>query len=102
MTAPTDAQLQAAFLAARKFGKILDDEVLAAIIAAGTAAPEVRVTRYHITNCQPGQRDQGYVYQTTGPDGSKWDNKSIVTLRDLLRRRYGRDLKITETWKAGR
>ncbi len=63
---------------------------------------EVKVTRYHITNAQPGQRDQGYVYQTTGPDESRWDNKSIVTLRDLLRRRYGRDLKITETWKAGR
>src|SRR5215469_16147965 len=38
----TDAQLQAAFLAARGHGNILDDEVLRAIItAAAAAAPAV-------------------------------------------------------------
>lgn len=31
---PTEAELQAAFLAARTFGKILDDEVLSAILIA--------------------------------------------------------------------
>jgi hypothetical protein len=35
---PTDAELQAAFLAARGFGKILDDEVLTAILTAARAA----------------------------------------------------------------
>ena len=30
----TEAQLKAAFLAARSFGKILDDDVLRAIVAA--------------------------------------------------------------------
>lgn len=34
----TEAQLQAAFLAARQFGKILDDDVLKAIIVAASEA----------------------------------------------------------------
>lgn len=36
----TDAELQAAFLAAREMGKILNDEVLAAIIIAARKVKE--------------------------------------------------------------
>jgi len=35
---PTDAELQAAFLAARGFGKILEDDVLTAILKAAHTA----------------------------------------------------------------
>lgn len=35
---PTDAELQAAFLAAREYGKVLDDEVLTAILIAARKA----------------------------------------------------------------
>jgi hypothetical protein len=42
MDKPTEAQLQAAFLAARALGKILDDEVLTAIIVAAAEAATKR------------------------------------------------------------
>jgi hypothetical protein len=35
---PTEAQLQAAFMAARELGKVLDDDVLTAIIVAAIDA----------------------------------------------------------------
>ncbi len=35
---PTEAELQAAFLAARALGKVLDDEVLTAILTAAHGA----------------------------------------------------------------
>ena len=36
-------------------------------------------------------------YECTGPDGTRFDNTSIRTLRDLLERRYGRvELHIKE------
>lgn len=37
---PIEAELHAAFLAARSFGKILDDDVLAAILTAAHNARE--------------------------------------------------------------
>jgi hypothetical protein len=69
------------------------------------AAPPVRtaavtVERSKLSNAAPGGRNPGWLYETTGPDGVKFDNRSIVTLREVLRRRYGQDVAITEPWKA--
>ena len=63
-------------------------------------APEVRITRERLVNAQPGRRDPGFIHYCTGPDGTRFDNRSIVTLRDVLRRKYGRGVRITETWKT--
>lgn len=41
-------------------------------------------------------------YYAIGPDGTRFDNGSIVTLRDVLRRRYGRDIQVSETWRVPR
>lgn len=40
-------------------------------------------------------------YYAQGSDGGRFDNRSIVTLRAVLRRRYGRDVTLIETWKDG-
>lgn len=58
------------------------------------------IERSKLVNCQPGQRDPGWLYQTTGPDGTRFDNRSIVELRSVLRRKYGKTIKITEPWKG--
>lgn len=44
-------------------------------------------------------RPIGWLYECTGPDGRRFNNRSIVTLRDVLKRRYGRDVRIVEPWK---
>ena len=43
-----------------------------------------------------------WVYACVGPDGRRFDNDSIVTLREVLRRHYGRDVSIIEPWKVSR
>jgi hypothetical protein len=59
----------------------------------------VRVTRQRIAS-----RGHGFAwywhYYVTGPDGTRFDNRSIVTLRERLRHRYGRDVQIIESWKT--
>lgn len=40
-----------------------------------------------------------WVYDCIGPDGGRWDNDSIVTLRANLRRAYP-GVEIIEPWKA--
>jgi hypothetical protein len=59
----------------------------------------VNVTRRKIAS-----RGHGYAWYwhhyATGPDGARFDNRSIVTLRQVLRRRYGASVKITESWKG--
>lgn len=39
-------------------------------------------------------------YYGEADDGARFDNSSIVTLRQVLRRKYGRTVRIVETWKA--
>lgn len=41
-----------------------------------------------------------WVYNCVGPDGRRFDNDSIVTLRDVLRRAYP-GVEIVEPWKVG-
>lgn len=66
------------------------------------ATPEVTVQRIKLANAAPGRRDPGWLYEATGPDGTRFDNTSIVTLRDVLRRKYGAALRITEPWGGAR
>jgi len=40
-----------------------------------------------------------WVYDCKGPDGARFDNDSIVTLRKVLRRHYP-DASIIEPWKV--
>lgn len=64
-------------------------------------AAEIHVTRGSIGSRSPGNRRPfSNYYECRGPDGEKFTNTSIGTLRDVLRRRYGRDVVIVETWKA--
>jgi hypothetical protein len=42
-----------------------------------------------------------WTYEAHGPDGTKFTNDSIVTLRSVLRRRYP-GVTIVEPWKAKR
>lgn len=64
------------------------------------AEQTIEVTRITRFSCTPGNRRPfSWLYETTGPDGTKFTNGSIVTLRELLRRRYP-GVTIVETWKA--
>jgi hypothetical protein len=65
----------------------------------GHEARRVTVRRSQLVNTAPGRREPGWLYETTGPDGTRFDNRSIATLRDVLRRKYGRGLVIVEPWK---
>ncbi len=60
-------------------------------------ATEIRVTRqtiHHRGHLRP-IRDH---YYCTGPDGRRFDNGSLVTLRQVLRRRYGK-VEIVKAWE---
>lgn len=50
---------------------------------------------------QPARQGRAWhwVYECFGPDGRRFDNTSIRSLRDVLKRRYGRDIEIVEPWK---
>lgn len=65
---------------------------------------EITVTR-SVLHGHPGGRAArpiGWFYECTGPDGRQFNNRSIVTLRDVLKRRYGRDVRIVEPWKQAK
>lgn len=70
----------------------------------------VRTRQSHIHS--PGRGAAWYYhYEATGPDTyttndgrvlpRKFDNSSIVTLRSVLKKVYGRDTIIVESWKVG-
>ncbi len=44
-------------------------------------------------------RPVGYLYECTGPDGREFSNPSLATLRDVLRRRYGK-IALVKGWSA--
>lgn len=61
-----------------------------------TDIPEITV-HLSLLVSQPGRYTRtafGRWYECTGPDGRKFTNSSIVTLRNVLKRRYG---KVTVT-----
>lgn len=61
----------------------------------------VTVTRGSIASRTPGnRRPVSNYYEAQASDGARFTNTSIVTLRDVLRRKYGRDVVIVETWKV--
>lgn len=55
--------------------------------------------------CYPWPSRRGpawhWVYDCVGPDGTRFDNRSIVELRRVLKRHYGRDVVVVEPSKAG-
>lgn len=61
---------------------------------------EIRITRESLFLGRQSLVSHGWLYTCQGPDGSRFDNRSIVTLRDVLRRKYGRDVVIIEPWKG--
>ena len=60
----------------------------------------VRVRRERIASRGHGFAWYWHYYVDAGPDGTRFDNRSIVELRRILRRQYGRDVQIIETWKT--
>ena len=64
-------------------------------------SPSIKVTRTRIRHgANRVATSVSWSYDATGPDGTKFDNSSIVTLRAVLRHHYGRDIKIIETWRS--
>lgn len=70
---------------------------------AGSACPAtITITRQQIYK-SPNRNARfawKWIYDAIGPDGRRFDNDSIVALRGVLRRAYGRDTKLVESWKA--
>lgn len=69
-----------------------------------TEIPTIVITR-GVVHLLPGTYvhcAQKWDYTCTGPDGVKYQNDSIATLRSLLKRRYGdkRKCVIVESWKS--
>jgi len=86
--------------AKRVRGGVFAAAVLTPLLAFADMPAYAPVTSERLVNAQPGRRDPGFIHYCTGPDGTRFDNRSIVTLRDVLRRKYGRGVRITETWKT--
>jgi hypothetical protein len=66
-----------------------------------TPADEPTVTVTRVDLFVGGLRPLRWHYYTAGPDGTRFDNSSLVTLRQVLRRRYGRQLVIRTAWTTG-
>ena len=66
---------------------------------SGTAPNEpITITVYlSLLIRQPGRYTRsafGRWYECNGPDGKKYTNSSIASLRDVLKRKYGKDITI--------
>lgn len=59
----------------------------------------VEVTRAKIHR-RGGRFAWYWTYEAEADDGRRFTNDSIVTLRDVLKRKCGRDVRIIETWKV--
>lgn len=60
----------------------------------------IRIVRSPLTGGVP-PRPLGWLYECTGPDRRPFDNRSIVDLRDVLRRSYpGVAVRLVELWKS--
>lgn len=62
-------------------------------------APSIVVTRQNYLISRTSSRPFCWLYSTSGPDGTYFENKSIVELRAVLKRHYP-DAQIIEPWKA--
>lgn len=62
--------------------------------------PVIRVERSQLFHGRQALRPYGWLYKCTGPDARRFDNRSIVELRAVLRSRYGHAVFIIETWKG--
>jgi hypothetical protein len=60
---------------------------------------EITVRRQNHFRGNGRLRPFGWWYECDGPDGTHFTNTSIVELRSVLRRRYGRAVVIKEEWK---
>jgi hypothetical protein len=71
-------------------------------VAANQAqgAPEVTVNRSLLFNGTGCRVPYSWLYEVTGPDGRRFDNKSIGELRRVLRRRYGLNVQIRQNWEG--
>ena len=49
---------------------------------------EITITRQSVMGSRQSLRPWRSWYYATGPDGTQWDNGSLVTLRANLRRAY--------------
>lgn len=62
-------------------------------------APQIEVERSELFTGYGSLRPFKWTYRTVGPDGTVFTNDSIVTLRQLLKRRYP-GITIVEPWKT--
>lgn len=58
----------------------------------------IEVRRTRLFNGHGKRVPFSWLYQCAGPDGRRFDNRSIVELRAVLRRNYS-DVVLTELWK---
>jgi hypothetical protein len=64
--------------------------------------PRIEVARSTLWSRSPGRtRAASNYYECTGPDGRRFTNTSIVTLREVLRSRYP-GVTIVEGWSTNR
>lgn len=57
----------------------------------GAEVVEVTITRQRLFNGHGARVPFSWLYDGRGSDGSRYDNRSIVELRSVLKRKYGRD-----------
>lgn len=57
---------------------------------ASTDTTVITVLAEDLSNGVGKRRPWSTLYTCTGPDGTRFDNKNLKTLRDVLRRRYGK------------
>ena len=59
----------------------------------------VTVTRSTLFLGYGSLRPFTWLYEAVAEDGTRFDNRSLVELRRVIKKRYGRDVRIVETWK---
>ncbi len=64
------------------------------------AVTEVTVNRSLLFNGPGCLVPYSWLYEVTGPDGRRFDNKSIGELRRVLRRSYGSNVQILQNWEG--
>lgn len=64
-----------------------------------TAKIVIQRSKLYPCVARPGPAWRWY-YECVGPDGTRFNNMSIRSLRDVLKRHYGRDVEIVELWKT--
>lgn len=65
-----------------------------------TTVTVITVNRTNVFQGVGRWRPFKWIYDCVGPDGTRFDNDSIVTLRQILKSRYP-GVSVVEPWKAG-